>query len=169
LSRIAAQTRHGLAQFDKLSSGDWNPDTVVNGNIKFAAGSATRIWNTTYAFPKLKLRHGGTHALGNYPAGDTISITFTDGAHRNAGGTFGWIVNGALADAQWVCGCYRGGRQIGYVSDRFRGEWKGVTCGDNAVDEFRVTATEGIPTGLLLIEFAAYDSEPAGLLERVDL
>jgi hypothetical protein len=64
----------------------------------FSPGGASglRVWNTTYAFPLVQPPSGGTHVVGNFPAGTALGLAFTDGAHTNVTIGFGYVVNGRL-------------------------------------------------------------------------
>lgn len=148
--------------FDKLPSGDWDPSKTVQGNVQFNAGSSgsgLRIWNVTYAFPALSpLPSGGTHALGNFPAGQSLGLRFTDGAHRNVTVSFGYVANQRLQAGFYQVSFSRGGRNVGNLRGQLEGRWARASSSGIAADAVSIFVAGGPPAGIVLLEYAEYDS-----------
>ncbi len=150
-------------QFDKLPAGDWDPSKTAQGNVQFtagASGSGLRIWSVPDAFPRLgPLPHGGTRALGNFPAGNSLGLRFTDGAHRNVTVSFGFVADGRLQPGFAQVSFSRGGRNVGNLRGQLEGRWDRAGSHDIAADAVSIFVAGGPPAGIVLLEYAAYDSD----------
>jgi hypothetical protein len=99
--------------------------------------------------------HGGTHVVGNFPAGSALGLAFTDGAHANVTTTFGYVANGRLRGGRFNAAFERSGSVVRRVSGQFQSEWPLVTSGATAADRV-VLDVAGPPLGLVIFESVEY-------------
>lgn len=91
------------------------------------------------------------------PQGKNFTIKF-DRLYDNIGWTIGWLVNGRLSAGSYTVAARNGGTWTAGGS----GSWKDdqwATWGNHyRCDQIDVTITEGIETGLLLLDYLVYGS-----------
>lgn len=123
--------------------------------MQITNNDTSRLWSLPDAFPSIKAKHGGHKAWGPYPQGNKFTVKF-DREWSNVHWTFGWVVNGQLSGGAYTTTGRKDGKWVAAGGGKWgNGEWASWSSG-YAIDQIDVQVTEGIPTGLLLLEHVTW-------------